>query len=315
VAGAGVGAAIAELGNIKKVLGGILGGVLGVKAPLPKFMAQQVDAVHTAMEQLTAVKKLQTAGEAKAAQALAESYEKHLPKLDDVAKTSERIATLNATISGVQDKIAADAAKAADIEKLDGRINTLKGVLATEKTTGASKAAISATEAAIKELKGAVAKDEPLRKLAWNVLSLKTTLAKDTTLKEQFSSFRRVQEKTDAAITLERKTLHAAAMGTTSAVKSLDTKTAKTTTATDKVKTATDKVKTAVDSTTTAVKAVKASVDAGHTINVSGNLSTTITLDGRTLAQALRPYQLSAARATGQNVLNSRSVGRGTGNP
>jgi sulfite exporter TauE/SafE len=71
----------------------------------------------------------------------------------------------------------------------------------------------------------------------------------------------------------------------------------------------------ATDRTTAAVRSVKASVDAGHTINVSGDLHTTITLDGRTLAQALRPYQLSAARATGQNVLNSRSVGRGTGNP
>jgi sulfite exporter TauE/SafE len=72
---------------------------------------------------------------------------------------------------------------------------------------------------------------------------------------------------------------------------------------------------TAVNTLTATVRSVRPSNDRDRPVSVSGDLHTTITLDGRTLAQALRPYQLSAARATGQNVLNSRSVGRGTGNP
>jgi sulfite exporter TauE/SafE len=74
-------------------------------------------------------------------------------------------------------------------------------------------------------------------------------------------------------------------------------------------------ITTAVNTLTATVRSVRPSNDRDRPVSVSGDLHTTITLDGRTLAQALRPYQLSAARATGQNVLNSRSVGRGTGNP
>jgi hypothetical protein len=110
---------------------------------------------------------------------------------------------------------------------------------------------------------------------------------------------------------------------TTIAVNSLGSKLAKTpdiaavTAATLKLAKPVDiaKVTTAVNTATTAVKSVKSSVDAGHTVNVSGDLHTTVVLDGRTLATAVQKYMLRGARATGQNVLNSRSVGRGTGNP
>ena len=110
---------------------------------------------------------------------------------------------------------------------------------------------------------------------------------------------------------------------TTIAVNSLGSKLAKTpdiaavTAATLKLAKPVDiaKVTTAVNTATTAVKSVKSSVDAGHTVNVSGDLHTTVVLDSRTLATAVQKYMLRGARATGQNVLNSRSVGRGTGNP